>query len=237
MRSVILKTTLVFVFIQILSCQFCNIFIEEAGKTKVFLTKTSKFLNWFTISGDSQTVSISLNLLTTDTKTSLEAGGIWSGIGFGGWEMQGTDMVICYNNKKTFGCWDAIGQRESAMLDYEATNGVDNTKFTSGSIVENLTTDYGSYKSLVTWNFNINIGTKDANDWSDWANWQTNKGKIIGAVGYIDSSTGYPNEHTETTDGKNILLVNMNNNPLSCSGCFIKNSLIYLLAILIMFLI
>lgn len=240
MRSILFKILLLSLFLHTINSynSFCEVFKSETNKVKVFLTQNDKFRSWFTISGDDKLVSISLYLLTTDTKSSLEDGGIWSGVGFGSFEMNETDMIVCFNLKTSYFCSDNIGGTRGITPD-KFLNGHEDTLLQSADIQGNLPSDFGVYKSLVTWNLTKNITTSELQDWSDWKNWKTNNGKVMGAVGYMNITTSQPNQEVVHTIGGQYLTDLSgypSNNTLTCRGSFLRNYIAYTLVFLMFLL-
>lgn len=206
---------------------YCSIYKSEINKIKVYLVQSVHFKTWFTIEGDSQNIDVHFYLLTTDNKTSIDAGGLWAGVGFGGIVMNGTDIIVCKYVQTKFGCMDA--KSRGHIVNFTSNNGENNVILLSSNIYENLGLDYGDYKTLIHWNFKKDISNPDYTHWVDWKNWKTNNGTVIGSVGYWNLKFNYMNKHERNTAGIPIYIKDLSNIPYTtCTAAFINNYLICL---------
>lgn len=163
---------------------------------QVYLIYSSSAYYYASLGGDEKTLSGTLYLFLTDTKTYIDSNnGVFVGIGFGVNQMNGADMVVCqYKTNNLYTCNDYWGVGHNIETDRQL-QGIENVKI-GYSNIQSLDSSYAPYKTLVTWNFTKDLVNQDFYDWKDFPNWRTNNGAVIGSWGRNDNNF-YVIQHVE----------------------------------------
>ena len=154
---------------------------------QVYLLNSSNAYLFGTFKGSATSITVTLYLFLSDTKSKLDSGnGCWAGVGFGSYDMSSSDMVMCqYLTNNAFTCADYWSNSENSPSLDTSLGGKNDVSSVSGTI---NTIKVSTYNTLLTFTFTKDISNLDKYDWSSFAKWQTNQGAMAGAYGYNSGS-------------------------------------------------